>query len=35
MIPDPAIAAVIAVVVFWVLPFVAKLIFGDTGVPVE
>jgi hypothetical protein len=29
------LVAVIAIVIFWVLPFILKLVFGDTGVLVE
>ena len=32
---EPAIAVIGAIVVFWVVPFIVKLIFGDAGVPVE
>ena len=27
--------AVVAVIVFWVVPFIVKLIFGDAGIQVE
>lgn len=35
MISDQAIPVMLIIVVCWVLPFIAKLIFGDPGVLVE
>jgi hypothetical protein len=35
MIPDQAIPVIFIIVVCWILPFVAKFIFGDPGVLVE